>query len=316
MKKVLFIHFSQTGQLSDILSAMAAPLEKADGFEVSRAYITPRKPYPFPWPFWRFFNTFPETVYEDADPVDITGADLDADYDLVILGYQVWFLSPSLPATAFLDSPEAKKLLAGRQVMTVIGCRNMWLMAQERMKERLAALGARLIDNVVLIDSAHSAFTFISTPAWMLTGKRGPFLGGKIPEAGISKADIAACSRFGDAIVRHLPERGANAGGSMLEGLGAVRINDKLIGSEVIAKRSFKLWGGLLRAIGKPSNPLRLLVLALYVVFLITLILTVVPLTAVIKRLLSPFTRGKIASQKAYFAAPSGESRALLDQGA
>lgn len=313
MRKVLVIHFSQTGQLSDILSSIAAPLEKAEGIEVSRAYITPRKPYPFPWPFWKFFNTFPETVYEDAEPVDITGASLDEDYDLVILGYQVWFLSPSLPATAFLDSPEAAKLLKDRPVITVIGCRNMWLMAQERMKERLAKLGARLIDNVVLIDSAHSAFTFVATPLWMLTGNRGPWLGGRIPQAGISKADIAAASRFGDAIARHLPERSRNEGGSMLNGLGAVRINDKLIGSEIIAKRSFKLWGGLLRALGKPSSPLRLLVLALYVLFLITLILTVVPLTAVIKKLLTPLTRAKIAKQRAYYAAPSGESRALLD---
>jgi hypothetical protein len=323
MTKVLVIHFSQTGQLADIVSSIAAPLENAEGIEVSRAYITPRKPYPFPWPFWKFFNTFPETVYEDAEPVDITGADLDADYDLVILGYQVWFLSPSLPATAFLDSPEAAKLLKDRPVITVIGCRNMWLMAQERMKERLTKLGARLIDNVVLIDSAHSAFTFVSTPLWMLTGNRGPWLGGRIPEAGISRADIDAASRFGEAIERGLHNRPRGATGPLLQGpllqgpllqgLGAVRINDKLIGSEVVAKRSFKLWGGLLRAIGKPSNPLRVLVLGVYVLFLITLILTVVPLLAVIKKLLSPLTRAKIAKQRAYYAAPSGESRALLE---
>jgi hypothetical protein len=316
MRKVLVIHFSQTGQLTDILKSIAGPLEKAEGVEVRHATIRPRRAYPFPWPFWTFFNTFPETVYEDAEPVDVEGLAGPANDDLVILGYQVWFLSPSLPTIAFLESEEGRRALAGKRVITVIGCRNMWLMAQERMKERLAAVGARLIDNVVLIDSAHSALTFISTPLWMLTGRRGPFLGGRIPEAGVSKADIAACARFGEAIARRLTERGPDDDRPMLEGLGAVRINEKLIGSEVIAKRSFRLWGGLLRAIGRPSNPVRKLVLGLYVAFLVTLILTVVPLTAVIKLLLSPFTRGKIARQKAYFAAPSGESRALLEQGA
>jgi len=43
------------------------------------------------------------------------------------------------------------------------------------------------------------------------------------------------------------------------------------------------------------------------VIFLILLILTVVPLTAILKKLLSPLTRAAVARQRAYFAAPSGE---------
>ena len=316
MKKVLIIHYSQTGQLTDILKSIAAPMEKNAGISVTFARIAPKTPYPFPWGFWRFFNTFPETVYEDAPPVDLVGADLAADYDLVILGYTVWFLSPSQPTTAFLNMPEAKQLMQDKQVITVIGCRNMWLQAQERVKQRLADIGARLTDNVVLIDSVHSAASFYSTPMWMVFGNKGPYFGGKIPEAGISREDIARASRFGEAIAVQLPDRPPQSSAPMLAGLGAVTINDKLIGSEAVAKRSFKLWGALLRGIGKPSNPIRVAVIGLYFLFLLTLILTVVPLLAVIKKLLEPLTRAKIAAQHAYFAAPSGESRAQLDQGA
>jgi hypothetical protein len=316
MKKVLIIHFSQTGQLTDILKSIAAPLEKSADISVSFASIQPKTPYPFPWGFWKFFNTFPETVYEDAPPVDIIGADSAADYDLVILGYTVWFLSPSLPTIAFLKTEEAKKLMGGKQVITVIGCRNMWLQAQEIMKKKLADIGARLTDNAVLIDSVHSAASFYSTPMWMVFGNKGPYFGGKIPEAGISKGDIAAASRFGDAIAAQLPDRPPQSTAPMLTGLGAVKINDKLIASEKVAKRSFMLWGKLLRAIGKPSNPIRVAVIGLYFLFLLTLILTVVPLLAIIKKLIEPLTRAKIAQQHAYFAAPSGESRSLLDQGA
>jgi hypothetical protein len=43
------------------------------------------------------------------------------------------------------------------------------------------------------------------------------------------------------------------------------------------------------------------------VLFLLTLIITVVPITAIIKKLIAPLTRKKIAKQKAYFAEPSGE---------
>jgi len=40
------------------------------------------------------------------------------------------------------------------------------------------------------------------------------------------------------------------------------------------------------------------------------MILTIAPITAVFKRMLAPFTRGRIARQRAYFAAPSGEAEA------
>jgi len=60
----------------------------------------------------RFFNTFPETVMRHATP-ESTDTSRKSRIDLVILAYQVWFLSPRclsvLPETA-----EAKTLLNTR----------------------------------------------------------------------------------------------------------------------------------------------------------------------------------------------------------
>jgi hypothetical protein len=94
----------------------------------------------------------------------------------------------------------------------------------------------------------------------------------------------------------------------LLAGLGAVRINERLIGSETIGYRSFRIWGRLLLALGKPRSTARRFVLCVYVVFLAVMILTVAPLGALAKRLVSPWTRERIARQRAYFAAPSGEA--------
>jgi len=77
--------------------------------------------------------------------------------------------------------------------------------------------------------------------------------------------------------------------------------------AEQIVQRSFRLWGKLLRACGKPASSLRRMVLVLYVVFLVAMLLTVVPVVFVLKTLLSPLTRKRIAAQRRYFAAPSGE---------
>lgn len=305
-KRVLVLGYTQSGQLGRVLDSISAPLRDSSGIEVVRADIAPREAFPFPWPFLRFFNTFPECVYEEPIALEALELGDDLDFDLIILGYQVWFLSPSLPISSFLQTETAQRLFKGKPVVTVIACRNMWLMAQEKMKQRLAQLGARLVDNIVLTDTAHSATTFISTPLWVLTGKQGPFLGGLIPKAGVPEDEIRAASRFGWAMAEKLRAPGEVQ--TMLQGLGAVTIQERLIASEQIAHRSFRVWGKALRSLGSQDSAVRKCVLILYILFLILMILTVVPLSAVLKRLFAPLLRKRTLAQKTYYAAPSGEA--------
>ena len=229
-----------------------------------------------------------------------------ARFDLVILGYQVWFLSPSGPTAAFLKDAGAKALLKDTPVVTVIACRDMWLMAQERVKELLAAAGARLIGNVVLVDEAGSVGSFLATPLWMMTGKQGPLLRGLIPRAGVKPEQIKASRRFGERIALALG-RGEALDASLLKGLGAVHVNTRLIATEKAARRSFLAWGALLRKLGKTGALARQPVVAFYIVFLIALLITVLPMSALLKTLAAPLLRGRIAAQQAYFSQPSGE---------
>ena len=314
MKRVLVIWYSQSGQLRDIVESIAQPLTDLGEIELSLAQIRPVKPYPFPWSFWRFFDTFPECIYADPDPIEPLDIPSGLEFDLVIIAYQVWFISPSLPTTAFLQSEQAKQLLKDKPVVTVIGCRNMWLMAQERVKELLTNAGARLIDNIVLAERTHGAISVITTPWWLLSGNKGPYLNGWLPRAGVWQGDIRAASRFGNAIATQLPQRDVTHTKSMLRGLGAVTVHPGLISSEMIVRRSFRLWGALLRLCGKPGAPLRRVVLGMYVVFLVAMLLTIVPVVFVLKTLLAPFTRARIARQREYFAAPSGESMEKIIQ--
>jgi hypothetical protein len=315
MKRVLVVSYSQTGQLTAVTQSVAAPLVADPAVEVTFLTLIPEEPYPFPWPFLEFFNTFPETVHGMPRRLKPLRVGAVESFDLVILAYQVWFLSPSQPVAAFLQTPEAARWLRGKPVITLIACRNMWLMAQETVKQQLQDLGARLIDNAVLTDRAHSAATFISTPLWMLTGRRGPFLRGAVPAAGIPEEEIAAASRFGHAIAAGLPSLDPEHPRALLAGWGAVTINERLIASERIGHRSFRLWGRLLMALGGRESALRRLALCVYIVFLATMILTVAPVTAIFKRMLAPFTRERVARQRAYFAAPSGEADDLLRGG-
>ncbi|WP_321490463.1 dialkylrecorsinol condensing enzyme [uncultured Hyphomonas sp.] len=315
--RILALNYSQTGQLQRILDSICAPLCTNSSIEIVRVNIRPARPYPFPWPILPFFDVFPETVGEVAVPFTLDWPDgapeCEADFDLVLLAYQPWFLSVAQPMMSFLKSRDAQRLLAGRRVITIIGCRNMWLMAQERMKVHLSRLDAHLIDNIVLTDSAHSMLTFFSTPLWMLTGRKGPWLGGQIPEAGISDTDIKDASRFGHAIESGLEKRTPDDLHPMLDGTGAITINERLIDSEKFGKRSFILWGALLRFLGRPGSFFRRSVLLFYILFLITIIVTLVPLFALLKLATRPFFRKRAASQRAYYAAPTGEGRERID---
>ena len=89
--------------------------------------------------------------------------------------------------------------------------------------------------------------------------------------------------------------------------MGAVKIDEKLMMSEKVGHRSFYLWGKLLLKCGQISPRFRHAMLYVYVLFLITLILTVMPISAMIKRLLKPLLKEKLTQQKRYFAEPSGE---------
>ncbi|MGY4531425.1 hypothetical protein ACVW0Y_000535 [Pseudomonas sp. TE3786] len=305
MRQVLVVHYSQTGQLSRLVNAVCGPLLQRDDIQVDFLRVEPAQPYPFPWPFLSFFRIFPETVLMRPQPLKPLAVDPDKRYDLIILAYQVWFLTPSLPITSFLASPEAARLLRDTPVVTVIGCRNMWLMAQEKLKTRLSQLGARLLDNVALTDACGTAASFLSTPLWMFTGRQKPY--SWVPRAGIDEAEIAASSRFGEAIAQRLCADNTPLREPMLQGLGAVRVDEKLIGSETVGNRSFQMWSRLLAFIGPQQSLRRGLGLVVYVAFLLCLIITVVPLGAVLKKLLAPLFKARIQRQKAYFAGPSGE---------
>jgi hypothetical protein len=314
MVHILVVHYSQTGQLTRVLRSILGPLESNPDARIDWREIRPLPPYAFPWRFLSFFDVFPESVYKDPPPIESCGIAPDAHYDLIVLGYQVWFLSPSLPIVAFLKSPEAQALRE-RPVITVVGCRNMWVTAHQAMLGLLRDLGARLVDNVVLTDEGPIWATFITTPWWLLTGNKGPLMG-ILPEAGISAGAIRRSERFGHALNAALPRLGKAGEGPFLSGLQAATVQPLTLLAERIGYRSFRIWGRILRAVGKPGSGARKPVLLIYVVFLIAMILIVLPFTATILAIKARFSR-KVQDEATALELPSGsgtERLALFDQ--
>ncbi len=305
-KRVLVLRYSQSGQLDQVAEQIVAPLRADPSIQVHEEVLRPLQPFPFPWPFLTFFDAFPESAHMMPRPLAPLSLGGDEDFDLIVLPYQVWFLAPSQPVAAFLKHPVAARLLEGKPVVTVIACRNMWLLAHEKLKGMLDDVGARLIDNVVLTDPGPTLATFFTTPAWLIWGRKRGFWG--MPDAGLSAEQIRGSGRFGRALRDALHaglERGTRP---LLAGLGAVRADARLLVSEKAGTRSFYLWGKLIMAAGRPGAWQRKPLLLLYVLFLLVLIITVVPVSLTLQALLRPLFRGWLTRMTAEFECPSGSA--------
>ena len=257
MKRVLVVYYTQTGQQKEILDNLLAPLVADTEVELTFHRIKPVTDYPFPWDGHSFFDAFPESFLQI--PCELAPVDddiLDQEYDLIILGYQVWYLSPSIPFNSFLKSESARRLLRGKPVITVINCRNMWVMAQEKVKRLLHNVGANHVGNIALVDRHINHVSVITIVHWMMKGRKDSYLG-LFPKPGVSDNDIVESSKFGGPIRAHLKHNDYTDLQTELVQLGAVMIKPLLVFTDKRANTLFAKWAQLIRRKGLPGADAR-----------------------------------------------------------
>ena len=204
MKNVIVIYYTQSGQLEKIAQNIAKPFLNDQEISVTFYNIEMEKPFPFPWTKADFFDAFPESFLQIPAPIHNPSQDiLNKKYDLVILAYQVWYLPPSIPINSFLKSDFGQQIIKNTPVVTVIGARNMWIMAQEKMKNSLVAANAKLVGNIALVDRHINHISVITIVHWMFTGKQTNYLG-FFPKPGVADEEILNSSKFGEIILKHL----------------------------------------------------------------------------------------------------------------
>jgi hypothetical protein len=257
MKRALVIFYSQTGQLKEIVDSVTAPL--GEDFALVFEELKPIPPFPFPWRGMPFFQAFPESVQEIPCVMEPFKFNPDQDFDLVILAYQVWYLSPSIPFTAFLQSPQARKVLKGRPVITILGVRNMWVMAQERVKRQIGDLGGTLVGNIVLVDPYPNLVSVVTIVRWLMKGeqKGKGLINGIFPQAGVPEQSIREAAKFGEVI------RGAFRAGQLDElqdqllKKGAVKVRPVLMNIEKRGQMMFGFWSRFVLKKGGYGDPAR-----------------------------------------------------------
>jgi len=302
MKKVLVLYYSQTGQLKSVVDSFISKLPDEE-IQVDIREIEPVQIYPFPWGFYEFAQEFPEATLVEGHEVKELEY-LQDDYDLIILGYTIWFLAPSSPVVGFLKSEQAKKIFNNKPVVTLIACRDMWVMAQEKMKVLLNDVDAKLIDNVALTDQGKGIYSFITTPKWLMSGSKDAFW--FFPKAGILESDIKNASRFGERLNEALKNDKEKEGKALLTNLNAVNVNGKLIASEIIGTKSFKIWAKIVKFFGKKNSFGRKFAVTFYTMFLVILVFTIVPLNILVRKIINRFKEEKLIELEKQYERPSG----------
>ena len=296
MKKVLAVGYSQSGQLTEILEKFLIPF---DSQLVEIVQIQPAVDFPFPWTTDVFFDKMPESVQEEA--IELKPITFKSErYDLIVLAYQPWFLSPSLPITSLLQNPSFQKLMKGTPIVTLIGGRNMWLNAQESIKLYISKAGGRLVGNIPLMDRTSNLVSAVTILHWMLTGRKDSKWG-IFPLPGVSQKDINSATDFGVKVQDALYKDQFESLQKDIIGTGLIKIPTDILFIEQRAKKLFRIWAGLIKKKGTTPEKRKTYVTFFKYYLLVALFMVAPILVTVYKLLIAPFVGKSIRRKKEYF---------------
>lgn len=295
MKNVLVIYYSQSGQLKEIAENISLPLKEK--VNITYYNIETEEKFPFPWDNASFFGAFPETFKQIPSKIIPPTEDiLNTKYDLVLLHYQVWYLTPSIPINSFLKSNFAQQLLQNTPVITISGSRNMWAFAQEKVKKLLKDVNAHLVGNIALTDRNINLVSVITVVDWMFSGvKRKTY--GFLPLPGVSQEEIQESSKFGNIILPFLLNGDFTQLQEKLIESNAVEYRWFLVSMDKKANKMFTIWSSLI--LKNPNK--RPLLLKFFKGYLFCAIWILSPIVHLIELILFPIRYFSIRKEKKYF---------------
>ncbi|MBS7230385.1 dialkylresorcinol condensing enzyme DarA [Flavobacterium psychroterrae] len=297
MKNVLVIYYSQSGQLEEIARNIAKPFLNSEEINVTFHEIKLENPFPFPWDKDSFFGAFPESFLQiPRELKPVSEAILNTKFDLVLFHYQVWYLSPSIPINSFLKSNDAKKILNDTPVITISGSRNMWIMAQEKIKNLLKDANAKLVGNVALVDRVGNLISVITIVEWMFSGVKKKYLG-IFPLPGVSDKDIQESDKFGEVMFSALKDNNLNDLQPKLLAIGAVKISPYLVTVDRTANKIFNKWSNLIYKHQKNRKQL----LKVFNVYLFLAIWLISPIVYILHLITYPFKLKTIKKETRYY---------------
>ncbi|MGZ2371339.1 hypothetical protein ACXR6G_16285 [Ancylomarina sp. YFZ004] len=285
MKKILVLYYSQTGQLKNIVNSVTKPLQNCNDIELTFTNYSPIQAYSFPWTSEDFFDAFPESVNGIPCKLKPLDCDIEKDYDLIILAYQVWYLSPSIPTWSLLCDDRYSNIFKGKNVITILGVRNMWIGAHKKLSKKLTDIGSSHIGNIVLTDPYPNLISVVTVIKWMTTGNQGPYK--FFPRSGVKQESVESATAFGYIIKEAIEKNSYDDLQENLVANNAVNIDFTLKTTEQSGLNIFKIWSKFILKKGGAGNKDRRNRIRLFKYFLMTLIFVISPISTVLFKIIN-----------------------------
>lgn len=300
MKNILVLYYTQTGQLKQLTDAIIKPLQNDNDYIIDVQSIIPEHNFPFPWSNKEFFEVFPETYKEIPFPVKPLDINENTKYDLIILAWQPWFLSPSLPISSFLQTNQAKQIFNNTPVVTVSACRNMWIMGFEKLRQRLHSLNAHIAGNISLVDPHPNLISVLTVIGWLIHGKKEKYLG-VLPAAGVSENEIKDSEKFGHLISDALKSGDLGSLNAIFISQKSVEIKPELMLLEIRGHKLFGYWAEYIRKKGDFQSPARRQRVKAFSYYLPIGIFLLSPIVSVLTKVLMVFNKSKVKGLTNYY---------------
>ena len=269
-KRILAVYYSHSGDVEHAIRQLLGPLDGLMDVEVTwlRAEVDP--PHPFPWPMYDFFANCCESIGELPAPLQPT-ASLKSTYDLVVVGWQVWFLRPSPPIRAILARIGEAGVLRNVPVASLCCCRQMWAAAHARLVRIVSQAGGRVVGDIVL-QHRGGGRTFVTTPL-RLTSRRGSAAEAwRTPFAPGAEVLLDSCA---GRLAQWLS--GERTEAALFAGLTTTARDPRFVWAEAVGDLYMTAWRPLFRRFGRPGQWTRRPIVHIFTTTLALLVPVVVP---------------------------------------
>lgn len=259
MKNVLVIYYSQTGQLKEILKNFCSCDKGCCTFDFVEIQTVQ---YSFPLTWNKMLNMFPESVLQTPCNITFTIPN-DKKYDLIVLGFQTWFLHLSLPVLSFIKTKNFNKIITGKDVCLIMDCRNSWQEAMSIVEKSIIESKGRIVGKYVFANECGNIVGIFPILNWFFTGNKKFAC---LPEAGLSKKEIEKAHYYGNEFWGN-----SNANHGVLIFPSDAKIMSYEL--EVYAKKKFYKWAIFV----KKSPKYRDVKLSIFAIWLIGTLLFIAP---------------------------------------
>jgi menaquinone-dependent protoporphyrinogen IX oxidase len=187
--RVLLVYYSHTQQAKRVSDAMAEVL-RGRGCDVTQAgieftdphYAKNFKVFPFRHAVFGILPLLWPQLRRKKGQIRIPDEAKGGDYDLVCFGSPTWFFTTNMPVRSYLNSDEARTVLARKPFAAYVVCRRYWSINLKEVRKLGTKQGGEYVDGIRFTYEGGQIRSLLSLLSYFGKGEmRERSLGIKIP---------------------------------------------------------------------------------------------------------------------------------------